>query len=318
MSADQEITKNYGVGMRDKNSRLPKVFFAIVLFNLSWTCKAQAPSAPAAGTSAAAPAQQDLSNWWRKSSLSYAKVPTQFLAHVDGTLSYSNSQGNTVGTTFNGKLDLSLRKERLTSRTTAWLQKQNVVYGFNAGSAHVTQDLMREQLNFDVTKHSSLIAGVEDYTFTLIFMNDRFTEYGGYGAELLKDKRQKLNMVGALGYSEFKFNRAGMLSIPSPIIHAKVLKLDTTPAGAGAMVMEAYNIELPRKMMINQTGSYMKFFDSYLGHQAMFNTNLDVPLSKHVGFTPGYQLIDQDNQIVDALGVKTEDRVLTLGLKLSW
>jgi len=62
----------------------------------------------------------------------------------------------------------------------------------------------------------------------------------------------------------------------------------------------------------------MKFFDSYLGHQAMVNVNLDVPLSKHIGIMPAYQIIDQDNQIVDALGVKTEDRVLTLGAKLSW
>jgi len=304
--------------MQNKDCRLLSAFFAILLVTVAWSCSAQAPSAPAAPNSSPAPAQQDLSNWWRKSSLSYAKVPPQFLAHVDGVLSYSNSQGNTVGTTFNGKLDLSLRKQRFTARTTAWLQKQNVVYGFNAGSAHVTQDLLREQLNFDVTKHSSLIAGVEDYTFTLIFMDDRFTEYGGYGAEIMKDKRQKLSLVGALGYSEFKFNSAGMLSIPSPIIHAKVLKLDTKPTGAGAMVMEAYSIELPRKMMINQSGSYMKFFDSYLGHQAMVNVNLDVPLSKHIGIMPAYQIIDQDNQIVDALGVKTEDRVLTLGAKLSW
>jgi hypothetical protein len=162
------------------------------------------------------------------------------------------------------------------------------------------------------------VAGVEDYTFTLIFMDDRFTEYGGYGVEAMKDKRQRLNLVGAFGYSEFTFNRAGMLSIPSPPIHAAVLKLNTTPSGAGAMVMDAYSIELPRKIMINQSGSYMKFFDSYLGYQAMVNINLDVPLGKHIGFVPGYQIIDQDNQIIDALGVKTEDRVLTLGMRLSW
>jgi hypothetical protein len=304
--------------MQNRDNRLRCVFFAILLVNLGWSCSAQAPSAPAAPNASSAPAQEDLSNWWRKSSLSYAKIPPQFLAHVDGTASYSDSQGNTVGTTFNGKLDLSLRKDRFTARTTAWLQKQNVVYGFSAGSAHVTQDLLREQLNFDLSKHSSLIVGVEDYTFTLIFMDDRLTEYGGFGAEVMKDKRQRLNLVGAVGYSEFKFNSAGMLSIRSPIIHAAVLKLDTKPTGAGAMVMEAYSLEMPRKMTLNQSANYMKFFDSYLGHQAMVNVNLDIPLSKHVSFVPAYQIIDQDNQIVDALGVKTEDRVMTLGVKLSW
>ena len=246
-------------------------------------------------------------------------MPDRWLAHVDITLAYSEAQGNTTGSNFNGKLDFSLRKWRVTARSTGWLQKQNIVYGFNAGSAHVTQDLLREQVNVDLTKRSSLLGGVEDYTFTLIFMNDRFTEYGGYGAEVLKKKRQKLSAVGALGYSEFEFNRAGMLSVPSPIVHAAVLALPTTsPTGGGVMVMEAYSLDLPKKLVFTQNGSYMKFFDSYLGHQAIVNFNLDLPIAKHVNFSPGYMLIDQDNQIIDALGVKTQDRTLTLGVKFSW
>jgi hypothetical protein len=265
-----------------------------------------------------APARQDLSNWWRKSALAYDRMPARLLAHLDGTASYSESQGNTTGSTFNGKLDLSLRKWRFTGRSTAWMQKQNVVYGFSAGAAHVTQDLLREQVNFDLTRHSSLIAGVEDYTFTLIFLNDRFTEYGGYGVGLMSGKRNKLNVVGALGYSEFEFNAAGMLAIRSPIIHAAVVQLNTSPTGAGGMVMDAYSLELPRKITFNQIGSYMKFFNGYLGHQAMVNLNLDFPLGKHASFVPGYQTIDQDNRIVDALGVKTQDKVMTMGVKLSW
>ena len=253
------------------------------------------------------------------SSLDFKPMPRQWLGHVDVTVAYSNAQGNTTGTTFNGKVDLSLRKARFTSRSTGWLQKQNITYGFNAGSAHVTQNLLREQVNFDLTKRTSLIGGAEDYTFTLIFMDDRFTEYGAYGVEALKKNKQKLSFVGALGYSEFKFNRAGMLSIPSPIVHAAVLALPTTsPTGAGAMIMQAYNLELPRKITLTQSGSYMKFFDSYLGHQGMFNVNFDIPIAKHISFSPGYQLIDQDNQIIGALGVKTEDRLLTAGMKFSW
>ena len=253
------------------------------------------------------------------SSLDFTPMPRRWLSHIDLTLAYSNAQGNTTGTTFNGKVDFSERKWRFTARTTGWLQKLNVTYGFSAGSAHLTQSLLREQVNFDLTKRTSLIGGVEDYTFTLIFMNDRFTEYGAYGVEALKSKEQKLFFVGGLGYSEFEFNTAGMLSIPSPIIHAAVLGLPTTsPAGAGAMIMEAYSLELPRKMTLTQSGSYMKFFNSYLGHQATFNVNFDIPIVKHISFSPGYQLIDQDNQIIDALGVKTQDRLLTAGVKLSW
>jgi hypothetical protein len=150
-------------------------------------------------------------------------------------------------------------------------------------------------------------------------MNDRFTEYGGYGVGLLADTKQKLNLVGAIGYSQFGFNRASMLGLPSPVIHAAVLALPTTsPSGGGAMAMESYRLDLPHQLTLNQSGSYMKFFDSYLGHQAMMGVNLDVPITKHVGFQPGYQVIDQDNQIIDALQVKTQDRVLSLGLKLAW
>jgi hypothetical protein len=302
----------------EKSVTLCGARLAICLGALALPCFAQ--TATSSDAQNEPPAQkQNLGNWWQKSSLYYHPVSERFLAHVDGTLAYSESQGNTTGSTFNGKLDLSLRKARFTARSTGWLMKQNIVYGFNAGSAHVTQDLLREQINYDLTPHSSLLAGVEDYAYTLIFMNDRFTEYGGYGVGLLADTKQKLNLVGAMGYSQFGFDRASMLGIPSPIIHAAVLALPTTsPSGAGAMAMESYRLELPHQLTLNENGSYMKFVDSYLGHQAMVGVTLDVPFSKHVGFQPGYQLIDQDNQIIDALQVKTEDRVLSLGLKLAW
>ncbi len=50
----------------------------------------------------------------------------------------------------------------------------------------------------------------------------------------------------------------------------------------------------------------------------MVGANLDFPITSHISFSPGYQLIDQDNQIIQALGVKTQDRTLTAGLKFSW
>jgi hypothetical protein len=296
-----------------------EVFLGFCFCLVTLSGGAQTAPPPNAQAAPAAQAGQNLSNWWRKSSLDYTPMPQQWLAHIDVTVSYTNAQGNTTGTTFNGKVDLSVRKYRFTARSTGWIQKQNIVYGFNAGSAHVTQDLLREQLNFDMTRRSSLIGGVEDYTFTLIFMNDRFTEYGGYGIEALKLEKQKLSVVGALGYTQFQFNRPGMLSIPSPIVHAAVLALPTTnPTGGGAMVMENYTLTLPARLTLIENGSYMKFFDDYLGHQAMFSVNLDVPIAKHISFSPGYQLIDQDNQIIQALGVKTQDKTLNAGLKLSW
>jgi len=302
-----------------KRSLCLEVCCAVCLGILPSHCAAQAASAAAVQQPAAAPAGQNLANWWRMNSLDFKPMPRQWLGHVDVTLAYTNAQGNTTGSTFNGKIDFSLRKWRFTARSTGWLQKQNITYGFNAGSAHVTQNLLREQGNFDITKHTSLIGGVEDYTFTLIFMNDRFTEYGAFGVEAFKRNKQKLSFVGALGYSEFQFNSAGMLSIPSPIIHAAVLALPTTsPSGGGAMIMQAYSLELPHKLTVTQSGNYMKFFNSYLGHQGMINANFDVPIVKHVSFSPGYQLIDQDNRIIDALGVKTQDRLLTAGAKLSW
>lgn len=296
------------------------VLYGICLGFTSLSSVAQnAPSSDKDRKTSVAQAGQDLSNWWRGNSLDYTPIPEQWFAHIEATVSYTNAQGNTTGSTFNGKADLSVRKWRFTSRSTGWIQKQNIVYGFNAGSAHVTQSLYREQVNFDLNKRSALVGGVEDYTFTLIFMNNRFTEYGGYGVELLKQKAQKVSVVGALGYSQFEFNRVGMLSIPSPIVHAAVLALPTTtPSGGGAMVMENYTLIMPKKITLIENGSYMKFFDSFLGHQAMVGANLDFPITSHISFSPGYQLIDQDNQIIQALGVKTQDRTLTAGLKFSW
>src|SRR5690348_18269405 len=105
---------------------------SLSLLGLPLAGRAQAP-APSTELKAAAPGES-LGSWWERTPLSYATVPTQFLFHGQGNLHYMNASGNTNGNVGGGSVQLWFRKQRLTDFVSESLERNSIVYAFNAGS----------------------------------------------------------------------------------------------------------------------------------------------------------------------------------------
>jgi hypothetical protein len=262
-----------------------------------------------------APAKPNLGNWWEKSSLDFDTMPTQFLFHGTANASYMNAQGNSQGSMFNGSVDLTARKERYTNHFLAQHRRQDMTYGFGGGSVNLTESTLKDYLDYDLTARTLVLAGIEDYHNSFLFIDRRVTYYGGFGATPVETKQHLVNVTGGLGYANFKFDRTGMLHV-NPVAVAGLPTI--TPSSGGALVTETWRWTFSDKVTLMQDATYMKYFNQVLGHRWDFGVNLNVPLAKYVSFVPSYRIRDEVNAITNALGVKPQDRTLSLGLSVSF
>lgn len=258
----------------------------------------------------------DLGPWWQKSSLDYPHIP-QVLWHAAGSFAFMDAEGNTSGTTLDTSANFDVRKWRFTSHFLGAVTRKRIVFGFGAGSADYDERTIREQVDFDVAKHISLIGGIEDYTNTLFFMDRRLNKYGGVGTTLYRSERHNLYFIAALGHAGFVFDRQRMLSL-GPQITANVLALPTTsPSGGGAMSMQGWRWVITRKIAFTEDATYMQYFQTLLGHRWTINLAGDVPVTKHLSFGPVYRVKEETNAYVHALTVKPMDRTFVMGFRIS-
>ena len=278
----------------------------------------QADKPPAAKTApAAGDKKPNTANWWQKSALDHDRVK-QVLFHANGSLSFMQATGNTSGTTLDVGGAFQARKSVITSDFATQYTRRDMIYGFGGGSAHYSERTIREQITGDLTRHASLVGGVEDYSNTMMFMNDRLSFYGGVGTAPYRSDRHQLNFIAAVGYTQFDFDRQAMLAIPSPFINRSVLALPTTsPSSGGALAMQSWRWNIGRKIAFTEDASYMQYFDTFLGHRWTINVGGDVPITKHFSFGPTYRVKEETNAIVHALTVKPNDRTFMLSFRAS-
>jgi hypothetical protein len=275
----------------------------------------------------AAAKKPDTRPWWLKSSFDHPPT-SQILWHVEGSFSFMDAEGNSSGTTLDSNARLQARKGRFTSDFMGAITRKRITYGFGAGSADYDERTVREQLQFDVTRKFSLIAGIEDYTNTLFFMNRRLNVYGGVGEMFVNRETFHLYLTGAVGHAGFEFDRARMLSL-GPFITRNVLGLPTTsPSGGGAMSMQGMRWKfIPGKdVAFVEDATYMQYFETFLGHRWTVNIAGDVPVLRgkgpgappHLSFGPAYRVKEETNAIVHALTVKPMDKTFLMGFRISF
>jgi len=259
---------------------------------------ASTPAAPAAATPAAAtppapatgappaPKKVDPGNWWEKSSLEATPMPIKWLFHATGTFSYMNASGNTSGSTVDLTAGADLRKSRFTSHSFVNVGRRNMVYGFTRSSVNYIERTLREQVDCDLTWYLKLVAGVEHYRNTLIFMDKRLNVYGGVGATLYRNAKQQLAFTAGLGHADFTFDRAQMMRVnPS-----KVGVIDTSPSSGGAIAMQTWRWKPSSRFNFNEDAGYMKYFLSSLGYRWTINLNGNFPIDKRFSFNVTYRV----------------------------
>ncbi len=291
--------------------------FALMLAAASclglWAQTPPAPSPVAEQAAANAPAK--LGSWWERSSLSYPTVPTEFLFHGTGNLHYRDAEGNTSGTVFGGGVSLTFRKLRFTDSLIETLEKNNLTYAFNSGSAHFTQNTVLNQLDFDISKTVMAVGGIEDYRNTMIFIDRRLTEYAGLGYTPEQSERFSLNLIGAAGYSNFLFDATGINAINPAIVPSLPM---LSPGSAGGVIMNNLHLAINPAVSLDENASFMKYTNSILGHRWEVAVNLTIPIAKRLSIQPGYQIKEESNIYTTALRVKPQDRTFNLGLGIQF
>jgi hypothetical protein len=276
------------------------------------------PSQPPAGQqpvttgASTAPKKPDLTGWWHKSSMDYHPLPSEWLFHAEGTFSVMDATGNTDGTSLDISGSTDLRKYRFTSHSFAQLTRKSIDYLTTRTSVDYTERTLREQVDFDITAHLMLLAGVEAYRNTLMFMDERVNVYGGVGATVFRDKKHQFNLVGALGHATFDFDRSALLRV-----NPGAGGLDTKPSSGGAIAMQIYRWTPSTHFNFSQDSSYMKYFQTDLGYRWTVNLTGNVPISKAFSVNVSYRLKKESNSIIDALRVFREDRTFLMGIKVS-
>ena len=273
----------------------------------------QPPKAPAA---AEQPPKQEYAKWWEKSSLAYSPLPTHTLTHLEATLSFMDLKGNADGTMFNGSAGFDIRKSRLTNRSSAEFNKQQVDYTGAGGNVRSTENTLRNHTEFDLTKKMLLVGGIEHYKNTVRFIDDRVTVYGGMGVTLAETKNHSVSINGGLGYVRFDFDQVGIAQVNAAALNT----LPTlNPTSGGALVNQMWRWSIHRGISLTQTGEAMDYFNADLGHRWSFGLDLNLPLvaSNWASVAIGYQIKHEENIYTDALGVKAQDRSFRVGLRVS-
>jgi hypothetical protein len=269
-----------------------------------------APAAPGAPGGA-----HDLGKWWEKSSLSYDPVPEKTLKHFTLAFAFTQASGNTSGTQTSKNMDFVVRKRRLTNRATVDLRDSDMTYGASGGSSDYSMATLRNHVEYDVSKRSVVVTGVEFYHNSLYFMDSRITGYVGAGMTVHETPSHKLSVIGGIGYSAFKFDDETMRQI-SP---GTVALLPTfTPNTAGALLMQAWRWQASKHLSIQQSAGITEYVNQDLGQSMDFSISADIPVNKHVSIGPRYTVHDEDNIYIEALPVKTVDRNFSFSVRISF
>lgn len=259
------------------------------------------------------PPAQNLANWWVNSSLFYDPLPKKFLAHVEGTVSYTNSQGNIDGSMLSLKSELDLRKNRFTNRFTAQNTRQDTNYGAG-GQVRTTQTLIQNRLDYDLTKNFVLVAGVEHYHDTVLLIDRRLSYFGGFGVAGKPESRHSLNLTGGLAYSFFRYDETTL----GPALQRNGLTIGTEPSSGAALLLQTWRWQLTKTVTLTQQGLFIDYFNSDLGRRWSGSLDLNVPVSKWLSLAVGYTIKSEINRYTTVMGVKPQDRNFTTGVRVSF
>ena len=265
---------------------------------------------PAAAT--AGPAAKKALPWWLTSSQEHPSSQP-WLYHIDGTFSYMNGSGNTSGTSYDTSANGWIRRHRFTSHSHLQLSNKNVNYVTTRTLISYEERTLREQLDYDLTSRITLMAGVEHYRNTLMFMDKRLNVYGALGSTLFHNDKHKLTFTAGIGRAEFRFDRAAMLAVNQNA----VTQLDTNPDSGGVLGMQMWTWAVSPRFIFGQDSSYMQYFDPALGHRWTINLTGTLPVNKWLAFTVNYKVKEETNVFIHALQVFPQDRMFLMGIKLA-
>ncbi len=253
---------------------------------------------------------ESLGAWWKKSATSFDPLPSGWLFHFEGTLSFQRLEGNSNGKYYTGALGLTIRKGKFTLYNDYSYAEQDIEYGGEGGwvdnkKAEASLTVRRDLL------HWLFIEAGESYEIDDTFYIDRRTTgFVGVGVffvphpshtleSILAGGRQKTAYVGVGGDSAVKDTDTGWS-----------LGCRWEWTAATWLILEA-------------TGQLWEF-DEDVSDERQHGGRLDygieasIPLNTHVAFSLKHNVKYENNWLIRILEEEKKDITQTIGVKFSF
>ncbi|HKX29142.1 MAG TPA: DUF481 domain-containing protein [Blastocatellia bacterium] len=268
------------------------------------------PSPVEAEKKAEAAKKAALGNWWERNASTYDPIPTRWLFHVEGTLSYQQLSGNSSGKVLNGNSRLIVRKEKLSTYLTYKHQLQDVRYGGGTGVVDLEKRNLVGILRYDLNRRVYLAGGAVKTRDDSFNIADRQIYYGGVGTIYSPKPAHLVGLLGAFGHHKSIYELDG-------------LRLKQT--GLAPYLEISWVWTVTERMSINAFADYLQYQErstldqgSGQGRSSDCSLSLNVQLTKHLALSFGNNFRYEDNQIVRLTSARKIDNAALIGVKFSY
>ncbi len=265
-------------------------------------------------------AKEELGQWWRRSSLNYDPMPEKWLFHTEIQYSFVDKTGNDDGYAHSGDFFTALRKARFTNYLSYKIEK----YDFDQSDGEVSSDdyqMFEESLRFDLTKRLYAQAGFFWERDDTYLVEDRDTWYGGFGYQIVDNKRYGLDLFLSYGHQKEEYNS----------IIVELMDLSEEKTGV-TYLSERFNLNITEKLSFidsfrliynldesgiyeaDDAGNYYRV-DEEKRYRWTWINSLDYKMNKYLSLVATFK-IDYDNNPWPS--VLNRDERLQLSMKLSY
>ncbi|MDM8523999.1 hypothetical protein QUF80_11585 [Desulfococcaceae bacterium HSG8] len=142
---------------------------------------------------------KSLGRWWLKNAKTYDPMPLPLLYHLEGKYAYAEKSGNIDVENHEATALISLRKGIFTSFTTYSKGKSDVTINLTKDQTSTETGDFMQDFSLALTDRISVQAGMMWNTNSAIYLDDRYTYYGGLQVVLFDSPNLGLSLGGYYG-----------------------------------------------------------------------------------------------------------------------
>jgi len=258
--------------------------------------------------SQAAQTPPDLSNWWMKNAASYDPIPTQWLFHTEGVVSFQHQSGNTEGQVLGATAEFVLRKWRISDYFTYKHQFQDITHGGGTGRVELQTRKFINVIRYDFHRWFYGALGGELIRDDPFLIDDRKIIYGGLGFLYSPRPAHTFGLLGALGFLTTDYLSGGV-------------QIDEE--GPASYIAASWNWIISPKLTVNLFADFLFYDergapDEKNGKSSNAMVSFDVPISKHFALSVGNNFRYEENVVQRLTRAKKYTNIITFGPKFSY
>ncbi|MFK5969710.1 MAG: DUF481 domain-containing protein [Candidatus Marithrix sp.] len=263
-----------------------------------------AKKSPSLFNSSSISAGGNLGRWWLKSAKKYNPLPNPFLYHFEGTYSYSESSGNVKAEAHRGSLQLTLRKDLITSITQYGINDRETNKQIKGKDVIMKDQNFRQGFRLSLTEKLDAVVGGFWERSSTKYLEDRFVYYGG--VRFMAVDSPNLDVMLGLFYAETSttFMNSEMQSTPKYKNFPSVEDYDSN----AIRLSQRLSWKMTPTVTLVGTGDYMIFLEDTDYYFWKLKTGLNFKFSKNVSFVVSYLINYDYNPFIEAVQTYLDNR----------